>query len=402
MASFKVKEIDSEGNLIVSVYNAESMETARDLVRERGNTPIKVEEVAEERRTEINLFAKKPKPKALALFCKQLYTMLYAGMPLLTSLDVLESQTTDKKFKSVINDMATRVRKGEVFSDAMKAQKEYFPELLVSMVESGELTGNLDGVMERMSDHFTKENKINSKIKAAMMYPIVLGTVAIGAVVFLLIKVIPTFVGMFEDSGTELPGITRFVINFSHSIATKWYIYLAVIGVLVIGTKLLKKTKGGRLFFDRLSLKIPAVKGPLTQIITSRFTRTMSTLLSSGIPLITCLESAASITRNAYVEAKIEEISVDLKKGIQLAPLLEKSKVFPPMMVSMVSIGEESGALEELLSKTADYYDDELDDAITQMMGILEPALIVVVGGMVGVIIIAMLLPMFTLFQTFE
>ncbi len=402
MANFKTKEIDSSGRLVAGTYQADSIEAVRGMVRDKGNSPVKVEEVAEAKSMEIVLFAAKPKPKALAMFCKQMHTMLHAGMPLLTSLDVLGAQVTDKKFASVIKDMSLRVQKGDSLSDAMKAQGSYFPSILVSMVTSGELTGNLDGVMDRMSNHFTKENKINSKVKAASTYPVILGAVALAAVVYLLTNVIPTFVGIFESSGAELPGITKFVINLSSSIAEKWYIYLGVVTAIVVGYKAFVGTKGGRLAVDKLKLSIPAIKGPLTQIITSRFTRTLSTLLSAGIPLLTCIETAGSVSGNKYVQQKLEEVGEDIRKGVQLAPLLGKTEVFPPMMVSMVGIGEESGALEELLEKTADYYDSEVDDAITQLMGVLEPVLILVVGGMVGVIIIAMLLPMMTLINTVQ
>lgn len=404
MANFKTKEIDGEGKLVVGTYQADSVDSVRGMVRDKGHSLVKVEEVAQARGSDvqIQLFASKPRPKALALFCKQLHTMLHAGMPLLTSLDVLSEQATDKRFAAVIKDMSLRVQKGDSLSEAMKAQGSYFPHILVSMVTSGELTGNLDGVMERMSNHFTKENRINSKVKSASTYPVILGVVALAAVVFLLIKVIPTFVDIFESSGSELPGITQFVINLSDSIAFNWYIYLGVLVAIVAGFKAYVSTAGGRLAFDRFKLSIPALKGPLSQIITSRFTRTLSTLLSAGIPLLTCIETAGNVAGNKYVEKKLEEVGDDIRKGVQLAPLLSRTGVFPPMMVSMVGIGEESGALEELLEKTADYYDSEVDDAITQLMGVMEPVLILFVGGMVGVIIIAMLLPMMTLINTVQ
>ncbi len=401
MASFRIKELDANGALKVSFYIAESPQVAKNQSIEKGATPIKVEEVVEGKGSmKIELFTVKPKPKDLSTFCKQMHTMLHAGMSLLESLSVLESQAENRQFRSVIRDMSLRVQKGDSFSEAMKAQKKYFPSLLVSMVKSGELTGNLDAVMERMANHFTKENKINSKIKAAMTYPAVLAFVALGALVFLLATVIPTFVRMFERSGTELPPITKFVIGVSNSIVNYWYVYIAVVGGIIFALNTIKATEGGRLFFDRLHLSIPGVRGPLTKIITSRFTRTMSTLMASGIPLLTSLETSASIVRNTYVELKVQEVRSELKKGIQLAPLLDNTGVFPPMMVSMVKIGEESGALEELLTKTADYYDEELDAAISQLMGILEPVLILVVGVLIAIIIIAMLLPMFNAFQT--
>lgn len=404
MANFKTREIDLEGKVVTNTYAVETMDQVKSLVSERGNRLLRIEEVAASK--EINLdflnSSGKPKPKALALFCKQLHTMLNAGMPLITALDVLAEQQTDKRFKKVIEEMSVAVQKGDSLSNAMKAQGSYFPNILISMVTSGELTGNLDEVMERMSEHFTKENKINNRVKSAARYPIILALVAIGAVVFLLIKVLPTFVDLFEDSGAELPGITQFVINFSNSLVEKWYIYVAVIVGLIVIIKVINSTKEGRLFFDKTKIKFPMIKGPMAQIITSRFTRTMSTLLGSGIPLLTALETAADVTGNKYVVQKIEEVSEDLRKGAPLSGLLGRTGVFPPMMVSMVGIGEEAGALEELLDKTADYYDSELDQAIDQLMGIMEPVMILVVGGMIAVIVIAMLLPMLTMFSVIQ
>lgn len=402
MAKFKTKEIDSEGRVVVGEYTLEDVEAVRFAVSEKGNKLLKVDEVAEKKDIEINLFAPKPKPKALALFCKQLHTMLFAGMPLVTALDVLADQATDKKFKAVIQDMSLRVQRGSSLTDAMNAQGRYFPELLRGMVAAGELTGNLDDVMERMSVHFTKENKINSKIRGAMMYPIILSVISIGAVVFLLVKVIPNFVQIFKDFDSELPGITQFVINLSDSIALNWYIYLGVLIGIVVGFTAFYRTKQGRILIDGMKLKLPGIKKPMAQIVSSRFTRTLSTLLKSGIALLVCLETAGEVSGNAYVKLKLEEVADGIKKGIQLAPLLEKTEIFPRMMVSMVGIGEESGALEELLEKTADYYDSELDDAISQLMAMMEPLLILFVGGMIGVIIIAMLLPMVSLFSAVQ
>lgn len=402
MAKFKTKEIDSEGRVVVGEYTLEDVEAVRFAVSEKGNKLLKVDEVAEKKDIEINLFAPKPKPKALALFCKQIHTMLFAGMPLVTALDVLADQATDKKFKAVIQDMSLRVQRGSSLTDAMNAQGRYFPELLRGMVAAGELTGNLDDVMERMSVHFTKENKINSKIRGAMMYPIILSVISIGAVVFLLVKVIPNFVQIFKDFDSELPGITQFVINLSDSIALNWYIYLGVLVGIVVGFTVFYRTKQGRILIDGMKLKLPGIKKPMAQIVSSRFTRTLSTLLKSGIALLVCLETAGEVSGNAYVKLKLEEVADGIKKGIQLAPLLEKTEIFPKMMVSMVGIGEESGALEELLEKTADYYDSELDDAISQLMAMMEPLLILFVGGMIGVIIIAMLLPMVTLFSAVQ
>lgn len=400
MNTYNTKEIDINGKIVNASYQAENKDIVSKLIRDKGHKPVRIDiSDFESEKPKLDLFPKKASPKLLTIFCKQMHTMLHAGMPLLSSLDVLENQTDNKYFAKIIKDLSIRVQKGEVLSTAMRAHGDYFPPILISMVASGELTGNLDGVMERMSTHFAKENKINSKIKGAMMYPIVLGSVAVIALVFLLVFVMPTFAGMFSTAERELPGITKFVLSVSNSLVNYWYIYLLIVGGIVIGSNLILKTAKGRLKYDTMLLKLPLIKKPIARIATSRFTRTMSTLLSSGIPLLTSIDSAAEVTNNKYIIKRLEEVSEDIRKGIQLAPLLERVGVFPKMMVSMVGIGEESGALEDMLEKTSDYYDEELDAAISQLVGMMEPLLILIVGVLVGIIIISMLLPMFSLFS---
>ncbi|MDO4799638.1 MAG: type II secretion system F family protein [Bacillota bacterium] len=401
--NYTTKEIDLNGKVVSGLYEADSPEAVAHMIREKGHRPIRIEvqkiSIASK---ELNLFPKKAKVKELAIFCRQLHTMLHAGMPLLACLDVLEQQQTNKQFAGVIRDLSIRVQKGEILSDAMRSHGNYFPEILLSMVASGELTGNLDEVMERMAVHFIKEQKINNKIKSATRYPIIVAVFALGAVVFLMTNVVPTFVELFEGSGSELPGITAFVISVSDSMVAGWWIYLLVIVGLVVGVKLALKNKEIKLQFDRLKFLIPGIKKSISQIVTSRFTRTMSTLLSAGIPLLAAIESAGVVTGNTYAMKQLEAVTEDVRKGVPLAPLLARTNLFPKMMTSMVSIGEESGSLEEMLEKTADYFDEELDAAITALLAMLEPIMIVVVGGIVGFVVIAMMLPMLTLFSTIQ
>lgn len=275
-----------------------------------------------------------------------------------------------------------------------------FPHLLVSMVEAGELTGNLDEILKRMSEHYEKENRINSKIKGAMVYPIILSIVAIGVVIFLLIFIMPTFIGLFTSSGIALPLPTRILLSFSYFIKKFWYLFLILISIVGFLLKNLMNIDSGKRAFDRLLFKLPIIGGSITNIITSRFTRTLSSLLSSGIPIIPSLEAAANVTNNMVVKDGIERVVYDIKKGISLAKLLKDMKVFPPMMISMVSIGEESGSLDEMLSKTADFYDEELETAIQKMVSMLEPLMIIVMSIIIGFIVIAMILPMFEMVLT--
>lgn len=401
---YRCKEIDLRGRVVETVYRGESKNEIVGLIRSKGHRPVSINVESEKGQdiSQIEVFQKRVKVNDIAIFCKQMHTMLNAGMPLITSLDVLGAQTENVRLAKAIKQMATQVQKGDVLSVAMKQHAKIFPELLVSMVEAGELTGNLDNVLLKMSEHYTKENKINSKVKSAMMYPMILSILVVVVVVFMLTFVLPTFVGMFESQNVQLPLPTRILLGISDALRTYWYLFLGGLLILIVTFNRLGKSIEGRRFMDRVKLKIPVLKTSIAKIATSRFTRTLSTLLASGIPIIQALETSAQVTGNQVVIDGITVVSEDIKKGIVLSSLLKKVGVFPPMVISMVSIGEESGALEEMLGKTADYYDEELDAAIARMIGVLEPMMIVVMALIIGFIVISMILPMFDMYSNIQ
>jgi len=398
------KEIDAQGKILQTSYKGESSEEIVQMIRSKGHTPIKVELEAIKGQdiSDLAFFEKKVKSKDLAIFCKQLYTMLHAGMPLINALDVLYNQTEHKTLQKTVKAMTIQVQKGDVLSTSMKAHSRVFPSLLINMVESGELTGNLDGVLERMALHYTKENRINSKVKGAMVYPAVLSVLVVCVVIFMITFILPTFTSMFESSGVPLPGPTRFLLGVSDSIRSFWYIYLVVVGGLVTFFRWYFKSDDGKRIFDRAALRLPLVKKQVAMIATSRFTRTLATLLASGIPIIQALETAANVTSNLVIVDEMKKVTEDIKKGVALSNLLKRMNIFPPMMVSMVGIGEESGALEEMLDRAADYYDEELETAIQRLVQLLEPMMIIVMAVVVGFIVISMLLPMFDMFKTIQ
>lgn len=402
--AFRSKEIDMRGQIIETIYRAETKEEVANMIRAKGHTPVKVylEQEKGSDVSELDIFKPRVKVKDIAIFCKQMHTMLNAGMPLITCLDVLGQQSDNKTLKSVLRDMTIQVQKGEVLSTAMKNHRKIFPNLLIAMVEAGELTGNLDSVLERMAEHFTKENKINSKVKGAMMYPMILSILATVVVVIMLVVVMPTFITMFEGSGVELPGPTKMLIGISDALKSYWYVFIGVIVGLILFFKSVASSIQGRRVLDSFKFKIPGIRTQLAKIATSRFTRTLSTLLGSGIPILQALESAANVTHNMVIIDGIDTVMEGIKKGSSLSLLLKRVGVFPPMMISMVGIGEESGALEEMLEKTADYYDEELDTAIQRMIGILEPVMIIVMALIIGFIVISMMMPMFDMLKTVQ
>lgn len=402
--AYRCKEVDLRGQVIENIYRGESQEEIVQLIRGKGHKPISViiEEVKGQDLNQLKILQPRVKVKDLSIFCKQLHTMLAAGMPLITALDVLAAQSENKTLAATTKQLGLMVQKGDVLSTAMKKFPKVFPKLLINMVEAGELTGNLDQVLLRMSEHYTKENKINAKIKGAMMYPIILSVLATGVVIFLLVFIMPTFLGMFQSSDVPLPTPTKILLGISDAIKQFWYLFIAGIVALVLIFKFIASQASGRRVLHGIRLKLPVIGNSTAKIATSRFTRTLSTLMASGIPIMQALESAANVTDNQIVMDGIHTLIEDIKKGSALSILLRRVGVFPPMMISMVGIGEESGALEEMLEKTADYYDEELETAIQKMISVLEPLMIVVMALVIGFIVVSMMLPMFDMMQTVQ
>ncbi len=398
---YKYRSITPDGREVEGFYEGDSEAGLVKMLKERKELVISIERDIKSE-TRIELFKTKVKKKDLALFCRQFYTMISAGLGIVPCLEILVAQTRNKTFKNAIADAYEEVQKGKTLSQAMKEHTSVFPTILVSMVEAGEVSGNLDTVMLRMAEHFEKENKLENKVKSAMVYPAVLAVVSVVVVVFMLVFVMPTFIGMFESSGVELPGLTKVLLNISNSLKTYWYIYIGVILALVTGIRRYKKTEGGRRLFDSLKLRFPIVKGTTSMLITSRFTRTLSTLLTSGIPLIQALEVVARVVNNTIIEERMVEGIDSVRKGVSLARTVKDVGVFPPMVDSMIKIGEESGSLDDMLTKTADFYDEEVQTSLQKLTSMLEPIMLVVMGFIIGFIVIAMYLPMFDMMKTVQ
>lgn len=394
MAKFKYRVMNSDGEKINGTHEANSREEVIDFISGNGYYPLLVEEVKESKNIEFS-FNEKVKIKDLAIFCRQFYTMLDAGVPILTCLKILSDQIQNKKLREAIIKVHEDVETGEVLSDAMRKHKDVFPDLLISLTASGEASGSLDSVMLRMATNYEKENKINNKVKSAMIYPIVLGCVAIIAVVFILVYVMPTFMDIFEGNGTQLPWSTRFLLGLSSSIQNNWIIILFFIIVAGLSLKIFLKTEQGILIVSRLKLKLPVLKKLNEMMIVSRFTRTLSILMASGLPLIKALEIVSEVVGNRIVESAMIQIKDNVMRGESLYSSMKESDMFPSMLYSMIKVGEETGSLDDILNKTADFYDEELESTIQASVALLEPVLIVVMGLVIGFIVISIMLPMF-------
>lgn len=400
MAKYRYRAITNEGKSLEGMYSAKNEEEVILMLRENRYYPINIKETEEEKDIRSLPAFSKVKAKDIAVFCRQFYTMLDAGVTIINCLDILRQQTENKKLKQVINKVHEDVQKGLTFSEALKKHKDVFPELLINMVEAGEVSGNLDTIMDRMSEHYEKEFKINNKIKGAMVYPLVLSVVAVSVVIFLLIFVMPTFMEMFEGSDTPLPGPTVLLLGISDALKNFWYLFIAGAIALVFGTKQITKLNAGRLFVDKMKFKLPIIKGTTEKIVTSRFTRTLATLSASGVPLLQSMEIVANVVGNKIVGDKINIAKEEVRKGVNLSATIRDTGVFPVMVTSMIEIGEESGSLDDILEKTAAFYDEELEAALQRLTTMIEPLMIVVMAAAIGFIVIAMIMPMFDMYGT--
>jgi type IV pilus assembly protein PilC len=386
--------MNSEGQKVEGSYEADSKEEVIDFISGNGYYPLLIEEISESKNIELS-FNSKVKLKDLSIFCRQFYTMLNAGVPILTCLEILSGQIENKKLRQATKDINDEVQKGGVLSDAMKKHTDVFPELLVSLVASGEASGNLDSIMLRMATHYEKENKITNKVKSAMIYPMVLGMVSIGAVVFILTFVMPTFTEIFAQSGQVLPWSTRFLLSLSDGIKNYWLYIIIVIGLSAFGLNIFFKSEQGMFISSNLKLKLPVLKKLNQMIIVSRFTRTLSTLIASGLPLIEGLQIVSEVSGNKVAEKALLKIRDKVMRGESLHSSMVESEIFPEMLYSMVKIGEETGSLDDILNKTADFYDEELDSIIQTSVALLEPMMIVIMGIIIGFMVGSIMMPMF-------
>lgn len=396
---FNYRAVDSTGIVVEDVANAENEDAVILMLRGKGYTPISIKEKVQSKEISFGNSGKL-NLKDVISFCRQESIMLKSGMDLNRSLDVLAKQSKSKKLKKNLFHLSDSVKKGTELSKSMENQGSAFPYLLKRTVQAGEMSGQMAEIIEKMAVHYEKDMKLRRKIRGAMMYPIVLAIIAVIAVSILLIKVMPGFVSMFEGVGMELPALTRFVMGLSSFLVHNWIWILLVLFAVIFSIRVALQQKDIRIAWDKIKLKLPLIGTNVGKIVTARFTRTLSTMLYSGIPMIQALRAAGETTGNKFVESKIEESVEGIEKGMGMTAQLAATNIFPPMMFSMIGIGEESGRLDEMLETTADYYDEEMEVALESLVTMLEPLLIVIMGVVIGTIVVAMYLPMFDIIQT--
>lgn len=399
MTNFVYTAVNKDGKKVKGTIPAANQSRAMAALREQGLTPTKVEQETMFNK-EISLsIGGGVKPRDLSVFCRQFQSILAAGVTIVEALGMLVDQTENKAFAKAIRETQAAVQKGGTLAEAMKQHPKIYPALLVNMVEAGEASGSLELAMERMSVQFEKSAKLKALVKKAMMYPIVIIIVALAVLIVMSIVVIPQFAEMFADMGSELPAITKAVMAFSNFLMTKWYLLILIVAVAAFAFVSFGKTETGQVVYGMITMKAP-IFGKLTvKSASASFARTLSTLMGAGISLSEALDITSRSMKNIHFKRALQEAKKEVEQGTNLSEPLRKCGLFPMMIPQMVKIGEETGNIDGMLLKTADYYEDEVEIATGSLTTLMEPLIIVVLGVIVAVLVLAMYMPMISMYS---
>ena len=396
MAEFAWEARGRAGEVKKGVMEAETADAVQTRLRAQNLSPVAVKKKAKGLSLNIS-FGSPVSEKDLVVFVRQFATMIDAGLPLVQCLEILSAQGENKAFNDIIRDIKGSVEEGATFSESLRRHPKVFDELFVNLVQAGEMGGILDTILNRLAVYIEKRVKLKRQVKGALVYPAGVGLIAAGVLVILLVWVIPTFEDMFKDFGgdAELPALTAAVIGLSKGFVT-WLpaIILGGIGLSMAFTYTYRQPKG-REFFHRLLLTVPIMGPVMRKIAVARFTRTLGTLLTSGVPILDALNIVAKASGNVVIEKAINTTADKIREGKTMAEPLLATKAFPSMVVQMIGVGEQTGALDQMLNKIADFYEEEVDVAVAALTSLLEPLMMVVIGGMVGTMLIAMYMPIF-------
>ena len=405
MATYAYTAINAEGLELTGEVNAPTVEAAREQLRVRGLLAELLQEVAVgegagtgEAGERVSGFMKSVKPRSLQVFSRQFATMIDAGLNVVASLRILEEQTTDAYLAAVIADVRADVESGALLSQALARHPKVFSRLYISMVEAGEAAGILDEVLDRLATQIEKEANIKRRVKGAMVYPTLVLSFSFLVLTAMLLFIVPIFQKLYGQLGGHLPALTQAIVNLSELMRTRWYLLFPAIGLAIFGFIRWKRSDSGRRVWDAFKLRIPMKIGDIVlKVAMARFARTLSTLVAAGVDIIKSLEITGTTAGNWVVEDALRGVREKVHAGIPIAQPLVEHPVFPPMVSQMVKIGEETGELDAMLGKIADFYEEEVDASISALTSIIEPIMIILVGAVIGTIIISMYLPMFKL-----
>lgn len=396
MPKFQYKAITMTGEDVEGEYSAPDRDSVIGMLRNGGYFPLTILQVSDD----VNrMTSKKVKIKPLAGLCQQMSSMLKSGVPVAKTLDILKDQTEDDTLRTILNDVYLKVQRGTSLYDAFGTYRENFPTMFLNMVEAGEESGMMDMCMYRAGLLFTRSAKLSGKLRAAMVYPTLLLVLMIGVVTMLMIFVIPNFVQMFEDNNATLPLLTRILVSISDTLVARWYIILLFLAVIVTAVALWLSSDKGKLSFDRLKLRLPVISKLLLKVYAARYARTLSSLNAAGVSLPVALGVTARSIGNSHVEAGLHQVAEDVNRGKSLSVLLEHMGSLPPMLVYLTRLGEESGTMDELLDQAADFYDEEADAALQSLTALMEPLMIIIMAATILPILLAILLPVFNMYE---
>lgn len=392
MPTYQYRAQNMSGKIIEGVYDAADARAVAEMIRQKSFYILEINEVRENQ--DIGGFFARIGKRDIAVFCRQFSTILKAGVTLVHALSMLSAQTENKTLKKILKDISEEVQKGSSLSGAMALHKQ-LPAILVNMVAAGEASGTLDESLEVMAVHFEKESKLQQKIQGAMIYPIIVCFFAVAVSWFLLVAVVPMFVGIFASAGAELPLPTRVILFLSNFLRNNGLVLFLGLVILAAAGKMYFSREESIITLHKNLLKVPLFGSLQLKSIAARFSRTLSTLMETGVEITEALEITGKVLGNAYASKRMREVELKVREGKGLYAPVRELELFPPMVENMIVLGEESGTLSTMLNRAAEFYEEEVDKQVDILTALMEPAMIVVLGGVVGFIVLAMVLPMF-------
>ena len=398
MAQYNYKAMDKNGKAKKGSIEAINLDKAKEKLKSEG---LIVQDIKEQGAGKKG-GGKKVKDKDLAVFCKQFSAVLNAGVTIISALEMMSEQLENKTLKRALQEAQSYVQKGGTLADAFKLNPKVFPPIMINMTAAGEMSGNLEICFDRLTTHFETANALHSKVKGAVTYPIVILIVVVAVVAVLLVGVIPQFSQMFDDLGSELPAATQMLVNLSNFLQHKWYILVIIVAAIVFGLKAFGKTEPGSLMYAKIGIKFPLFGNLTIKSAAATFSRTMETLMASGISLIDAVEQVAKMINNRIIREALLDAKTQIAKGVPLSKPLRDCGIFPPMLPQMTKIGEETGNIEDMMDKVADYYEMEVNDATDALTAAMEPLIIVIMGVVVGGIVMAIYSPMLSMYDAVD
>ena len=398
MAQYNYKAMDKNGKAKKGSIEAINLDKAKEKLKSEG---LIVQDIKEQGAGKKG-GGKKVKDKDLAVFCKQFSAVLNAGVTIISALEMMSEQLENKTLKRALQEAQSYVQKGGTLADAFKLNPKVFPPIMINMTAAGEMSGNLEICFDRLTTHFETANALHSKVKGAVTYPIVILIVVVAVVAVLLVGVIPQFSQMFDDLGSELPAATQMLVNLSNFLQHKWYILVIIVAAIVFGLKAFGKTEPGSLMYAKIGIKFPLFGNLTIKSAAATFSRTMATLMASGISLIDAVEQVAKMINNRIIREALLDAKTQIAKGVPLSKPLRDCGIFPPMLPQMTKIGEETGNIEDMMDKVVDYYEMEVNDATDALTAAMEPLIIVIMGVVVGGIVMAIYSPMLSMYDAVD